>query len=311
MKSNAPFVSVLMPVYNAQEHLSEAIESILNQTYRNFEFIIINDGSVDSSDEIIKAYQSNDSRIKYYKNECNLKLIKTLNKGVSLCRGKYILRMDADDIALINRFEKQINYMEAYSHCVVCGTQLSYIDNDGNKVRDITLPTDNSKIMASFLFYNPIAHPSVIMRTSIIKENKLQYDEDYLHAEDYKLWVELSKFGDCANLGGKLLKYRVSENQISAKYGIEQKLVASKISNDYFVEIMLELGLCNIISYGCYKKIISSNCYDSDILLSWLLANSVFNSRRLKILVYLKVLLYSEYKFKKFVVNSIIKKLFS
>lgn len=115
-----PAISVLMPVYNSEKYLNEAIESILNQTFVDFEFIIINDASNDNSENIIESYQ--DSRIKYFKNEKNLGVAKTLNKGLKLAQGKYIARMDSDDISLPERLYKQFKFMEVYNDIDVCGS---------------------------------------------------------------------------------------------------------------------------------------------------------------------------------------------
>src|ERR1017187_7276972 len=123
MKNNSPYITVLMPVYNAAPFLREAIDSILNQTFKNFELLIINDGSTDNCEEIILTYK--DPRIRYIKNETNIKLISTLNKGIKLSKGKYIVRMDADDISFPDRIEKQVNYMETNPAIALCGTWFS------------------------------------------------------------------------------------------------------------------------------------------------------------------------------------------
>jgi len=117
---NAPAVSVVMPVYNGEKYLRESIDSILNQTYTDYEFIIVNDGSNDKTEEIILSY--NDNRIRYIKNEKNLQIVKSLNRGIELAKGRYIARMDADDISLPRRFEKQITFMENNLEIGVCGT---------------------------------------------------------------------------------------------------------------------------------------------------------------------------------------------
>ena len=120
-----PLISVILPAYNAERFLEEAIDSILAQTYKNFELIVLNDGSTDRTEEIILSY--NDPRIRYIKNESNLKLIKTLNKGIALARGKYIARMDADDISLPTRFEKEIEFMEIHPDIGVCSSKVIHL----------------------------------------------------------------------------------------------------------------------------------------------------------------------------------------
>lgn len=123
MGGEFPLVSVLMPAYNAEVTVVEAMQSILWQTYPHFEFIIINDGSTDATRERILSVS--DARIRYYENEVNQGLVYTLNRGIDLCRGKYIARMDADDISLPTRFEKQVEVMEKSPNIIVCGTEVS------------------------------------------------------------------------------------------------------------------------------------------------------------------------------------------
>lgn len=210
---NGSFVSVLMPVYNGEKYLKEAIDSILSQTYSNFEFLIIDDGSTDKSKEIIKSYK--DKRIRLIENETNLGLPKTLNKGLKLAKGKYIVRMDCDDISLPERIEIQVKYMDGNLDVGISGTR--YIELENGKV--INLPTEFESIKIRLLFHCPINHPSVIIRKSIIIENTLFYDENKIgELEDYDLWLRSSKFTEITNLAVPLVKYRTHENQLTKVY---------------------------------------------------------------------------------------------
>ncbi|AIF50652.1 glycosyltransferase [Pelosinus sp. UFO1] len=207
-----PKVSVIMPVYNAEDYLSQAIESILGQTFTDFEFIIIDDGSTDNSLNIIKTY--NDSRIILIRNETNLKLIASLNKGMNLANGKYIARMDADDISLPERLARQVEFMDQHPNVAVCGT---WVELFGECEQSFWHFPDNPDVAKCVLLFGCcIAHPSAMLRRTIL-ETGLCYSDLYPHAEDYGFWVQIAKKFDITSLPQVLLKYRISGNQKSAK----------------------------------------------------------------------------------------------
>lgn len=211
-----PLVTVLMPVYNAEKYLSEAIDSILAQTYKNIEFLIINDGSTDNSESIILDYQSNISKIVYVKNETNMKLIATLNKGLRMANGKYIVRMDADDISKPFRIERQVEYMESHPEIGVCGSYFTVFGEGINKPYIIKRPLGNYNIKASMLFTNAIGHPNVIIRRSVMIDNGVFYDKRLYRIEDWGLWTELMPYCDFANLPYSVLDYRRTSTQETA-----------------------------------------------------------------------------------------------
>jgi glycosyltransferase involved in cell wall biosynthesis len=230
MKNNKIFVTVLMPVFNAEKHLIEAIISILNQTYIFFEFIIINDGSIDDSENIILSF--NDNRIIYIKNEINLGLIKTLNLGFSLAKGKYLVRMDSDDISDLKRLEKQLEYMESNPEIGLLGSNFIIFGDQNEYVK---YPKDNDEIKIASIFYNPFCHPSVMIRKEIIDKNQLLFNQKYLHAEDYRLWTEFLKITKVHNLQDFLLNYRSHSAQVSK--------VHLKIQNENSIKAQNELLL--------------------------------------------------------------------
>lgn len=209
---NIPIVTVLMPVYNSSAFLKETIDSVLNQTYRDFVFLIIDDGSTDDSLKIINSYS--DNRIKVVKNEKNLKLVATLNKGLQLCETKYIIRMDSDDICDANRIKEQVAFMEANPSIGVSGTFIQLM-KAGKRLK-VKLPTQAKDVKAFMLFNSPLAHPSVILRKRVLSDNGITYDTAFIHAEDYQMWHSISKYSDIANIGKNLLFYRVHENQITS-----------------------------------------------------------------------------------------------
>ena len=206
-----PKISVIMPVYNTYDKdLREAIDSILNQTYSDFEFIIINDGSANNAEEVILSYQ--DSRIKYVKNEQNLKLIATLNKGLDLAQGEYIPRMDSDDISDKTRFEKQMNILENNKNIGLVGTGCVKFP----KYPPTFYLTENEQIKNSLIFeHNAICGASSIMRKSIIDDNNLRYDFKYKHAEDYAMWLKLMNLTEFHNINEILYFYRWHNENVS------------------------------------------------------------------------------------------------
>ena len=206
-----PLVSVVLSVYNGEKYLDEAIESILNQTYEKFEFIIIDDGSTDGSLEIIKSY--NDKRIVLISRE-NRGLIASLNEGVQTAKGKYIARMDADDIALENRLEEQVTFMEKKLDIGICGTGVIGFGEE-IKEKPWLLSKSDKTIKTELLFSSCFAHPTVMIRRELMVENKLYYDKNFLHAEDFELWTRMAEYTKFANLKLPLLKYRIINNSIT------------------------------------------------------------------------------------------------
>ena len=234
-----PMVSVLLPVYNAEKYLSEAIDSILNQTYANFEFIIINDGSIDNSEKIILSY--NDRRIRYIRNEKNIRLVASLNKGIQLARGRYLVRMDADDISMPNRIEKQVTFMENNLKVGVCGSYLR-VFGDERRVVISKLPIMDKDIRASLLVRNSLGHPNVIIRKSTLTVNGVCYDERFYRMEDWGLWITLMpkcKFANCPEV---LLNYRwvnTSESRINTK-DEKHLIISMKVVKLFFSQLAID-----------------------------------------------------------------------
>lgn len=210
----SPLVSVIMPVYNSEKFVAEAINSILVQTFTNFEFIIIDDGSTDNSYAIIKSFA--DKRIQVYHNEENCGLVYCLNKGVSIARGKYIARMDADDISMPRRLEKQVAYLEAHPECSVLATYIDIIDEDSRPKlpwfteRAARTPEEIFQIM---VHENCIAHSTVVLRTADLPQPA--YLRVHL-AEDWDLWLRILRKGPVIHkLTESLVKYRVHKSSIT------------------------------------------------------------------------------------------------
>lgn len=209
--STPPMISVIMPIYNGELFLREAIDSILNQTYTNFEFIIIDDGSTDQTAAILNTYS--DPRIIRITHPQNLGLVKSLNDGIAQARGEYFARMDADDISFPERFEKQIQFMNDHPEIGMLGGNVQVIDTAGNLGVVSTLPTTSTYMLWKMCFENPIRHPTVLMRTKIIKQ--LEGYRDFKASEDYDLWQRMSEITKLANLNDILVFYRLHGNNLS------------------------------------------------------------------------------------------------
>lgn len=204
-------VSVIMPAYNAEKYIAQAIESILGQTFGDFEFIIINDCSTDRTEEIVLSYE--DPRIVYLKNDENLGVAKTLNKGLAAAKGKYIARMDADDIALPERLEKQMAYMAANEDVAVLGTNVESF-NDLGTICTGWSATEPEQMKVDLLFACGLAHPSVMMRADEIRDLG-GYDPEFNGLEDYELWCRVLEKHQITTLPDILLKYRIHGSQVT------------------------------------------------------------------------------------------------
>ena len=216
---NLPLVSVLMPCYNVEQYVEESLKSILEQTYRNIEVIAINDCSTDNTGVILEQLAKEDNRIQIVNNEKNLKLIKTLNKGITLCNGEYIARMDSDDIALPTRIEKEVQFLESHKdHDIVSTLFYAFRSENPNKKSLHLNPIYDEELRGYMLFKSGICHPAVMIRKRVFTELGLNFEAEYLHVEDYALWSEAIYKTKLANINEPLLLYRVHKNQVSSLY---------------------------------------------------------------------------------------------
>ena len=215
-----PRVTVLMPVYNNANYLQQAIDSILSQTFDDFEFIIIDDASTDETSEIIK--NNSDSRINYFQNKRNLGVALTLNRGLELAKGEYIARFDGDDISYPTRLERQVDYMERHSDTGVVGSWYKLI---WTKHRQVTIhqPWGSSSVKATLCFRNPVCHSAAMIRKSVLEEHNLRYNNEFNRSEDYDLWIRISEFAELDNLPEVLLKVRVRGDSVISSYPEQTK----------------------------------------------------------------------------------------
>lgn len=204
-------VSVILPAYNAEKYIKEAVDSILSQTFRDFELIVINDCSKDSTEQILLSYT--DPRLVYVKNEQNLGVAGTLNKGLSLARGTYVARMDADDISLPERFEMQVAYLDAHPDVAVLGTNVETFNENGPLYTGWSA-TDPKQMKVDLFFSCGLAHPSVMMRADVIRELG-GYDMAFEGLEDYDLWCRVAEKHGVTTLPDILFRYRVHSAQVT------------------------------------------------------------------------------------------------
>lgn len=215
-----PKVSVIMSVFNGEQHLKASIESIFNQTFANFEFIIINDGSTDATVKIIKSY--NDARIKIINNGENIGLTKSLNKALKVAHGEYIARQDADDISMPNRLEQQLKYLESHPQVALLGTGISVVDEQGKEIeKRIMQPNPRASLQKG----NRIVHGSAMFRKSVIEELG-GYNETLKYAQDYELWLRIAKKHEVRNLTSPLYMLRMHKGSILSQKAEEQQMCA-------------------------------------------------------------------------------------
>lgn len=233
-----PKISIIMSVYNSEKFLEESIESLLEQTFKYFELIITDDCSTDNSEHILEGFSKRDPRIILIKNIENIGLTKNLNKMIAIAKGKYIARMDSDDISVANRLETQFNFMENNSQIGVLGADGKIFGEKRNSIF-INRPQFNNEIKAAFFFENLLVHSSVFIRRSIIKEFNILYDENFRIIQDYELWVRMTEFTKFHILPKILVLYRVSDTNISNTTKIKENYrqdILKRIHEYYFIK---------------------------------------------------------------------------
>ena len=248
-----PKARVIMSVYNGEKYLPEAIESILDQTLDDFEFIIVNDGSTDGSSGILDSYSKQDTRIRIIRNDLNIGLTRSLNRALESAKGPYVARMDADDISSSGRLEKQVSFLEKHPDLGLAGCYAVVIDGSGATVKNVVMPEKVNELIRKRNYY---LHGSIMVRTDIIRELG-GYDEEMRYAQDYELWLRLSKTHKMGVVPEFIYKCRVHGDAILNRKYFSQifytALAKSKAlhnKNRYSMSFLLELLYC----YGYIYK---------------------------------------------------------
>lgn len=230
-----PRVSVIMGIYKEPiEWMSIAVNSILEQTFKDFEFIIVNDcPDRKENTQFLAEYSKKDTRIVVVNNDVNIGLTKSLNKALDIVHGEYIARMDADDICLPSRFEKQVAYLDRHPNIATVGSWTSRIDENGSETEIVKFETNPRWIKAQLLQNSQLCHPSAMFRRKI-KDYIVRYDESLRYAQDYALWVSIMSYGEISNIPEVLFRYRISGQQITSNKKVEQEECAKIIQKRAF-----------------------------------------------------------------------------
>ncbi|MDE6386403.1 MAG: glycosyltransferase [Lachnospiraceae bacterium] len=244
-----PKVSVLFPVYNGERFLEEAIDSILNQTFRDFELLILLEyGSNAASRDIVESKKA-DQRIRVIENkESKLGLAESLNLGMKTAKGEYIARMDADDISMPKRFEKQVKYLDRHPDIVMCGTAMKGLYDDGH-MDDRGYFTDAGSIRFECMLGNPFGHPTVMWRREVFLRENLFY-RNTPYSEDFELWKRVVERFPCANLKEYLLVYRLHGESASAVYGDTLGGVNDALNKEYLAKHHIEYDVAGAFFRG-------------------------------------------------------------
>lgn len=230
-----PLVSVIMSVYNEEKYIQSSIQSILNQTIQDWELIIIDDCSDDGTINIIKSFD--DERICLYINDSNCGLTKNLNKALSLCRGKYIARMDGDDISLPNRFERQIEYLDKHKDVQLVSC-VAHIMGTGNDF--MYYLGDPEELRVQMLFRSVLVHPGFMMRYELVEQG-YRYNEDFITAQDYEFLSRVVQKHKICNVNEPLIEYRVHSGQVSRKRKENQVILTNRIRDQQLYRVGVHL----------------------------------------------------------------------
>src|SRR3989338_10028386 len=216
MKKNKPLISVVMPAHNVQKYIGSSIESVLNQSFKKLELIIVNDASSDKTLDIIRSFAKKDSRIKVVNNDTILNIARSLNKGISLASSNIIARMDADDIALPNRLELQYKLINSSKNIAVVGSDIVIINSVGNEIGLRKYPESSGELKNCLFKYSPFAHPVVMFRKNVFEEVG-GYNPKYSPTEYLDLWFRMGMNYEFKSIPKLLLRYRLNEKSSSHK----------------------------------------------------------------------------------------------
>lgn len=232
-----PRVSIVMPVYNGERFLNQAIQSLLRQNFSDFELILINDGSRDSSASVLDTYARSDARITVITHTANLGIVIALNEGIARARGQYVARMDADDIAAPTRFEKQVQALDSDSNLSLVGSWAETIDSSGQTVGRVRLPTHDGTIKAGMLLGNQFIHSATMFRRCLF-DTAGPYRNRFPHAEDYDLWLRMIKYSTVSNIPAYLIRLRRYDGGVSYAHPQAQGDATLTLRRQYLTELL-------------------------------------------------------------------------
>ena len=228
-----PLVSIVLPCFNVQKTVEDTLSSLFSQTYDNFEILAIDDCSTDDTLSILTRLAQIDKRLKVFHNDTNIKLSETLNKGIKLASGEYIVRMDADDIALPDRISKQVVFMEQHPEIGISGGSMEIVNAQLEHIGYRSYYTSDEQIRNHIFMFSPFCHPAVIIRKSVLDQSGL-YNKDSYPAEDYELYFRLGMHSKFGNLKDTLIKYRVIEKSMTTGNTKNMELMTVNIRKKYY-----------------------------------------------------------------------------
>jgi glycosyltransferase involved in cell wall biosynthesis len=217
-EGSRPLISVIMPVYNSEKYLTQAVDSILGQTLADLELIAVDDGSTDGTPAILETYRQNDSRMILQRHSQNLGVTAALNTGLALARGRYIARMDADDISLPERFERQAAFLDKNPEIDIIGSAVQMVDERGRNIGVLSAPLDDLAIRWTSFFSASFFHPTIMLRHSILLEHNIQYRASREEAQDYEFFAHLLEYACGANFVEPLIYYRIHSSSVTSYF---------------------------------------------------------------------------------------------
>ncbi len=282
------FVSIIMPAYNVERYLKESINSIIGQSFKNFELIVIDDASTDTTYDILSEYR--DPRIRIYQNSTNQGVARTLNLGLKIAKGKYIARMDADDYCDKDRLLYQVNYLENNPSIGICGTWMRAFNDKNTKI--IKYPIDPASVKTDLFIYCHIGHPTIMGRKEIFHE--FAYDEKFDKAEDYDLWERISERYQITNIGIPLYNYRIHDDSVTWKF----RTIQTEKSDEIRIRQLVKIG----INPTDYEKFLHNSILSNVKIKIW--------KDSLNLLKWIRKILKANKKCNKYPVNKLRKLLF-
>ncbi|MEO1590175.1 MAG: glycosyltransferase family 2 protein, partial [Cyanobacteria bacterium J06632_22] len=246
----SPEVSVVMAAYNDAAYLVQAMDSLLGQRFRDFEVIVFDDASTDATWEILSRYAQQDGRVRAIQNAANMGLTASLNQGFALAQGKYIARMDADDVSLTHRLGTQVAYMNAHPTVAACGSWVKTIGNPSGHVW--RHPTQADEVRYSLLFRSVLVHPTVVIRRSVMEQLGMAYNPAYVYAQDYALWAELAQQFPLVNLPQVLLQYRCHARQRGQAHQADQQAVADQVRRQQLAHLEIAFTASE---FECHRQV--------------------------------------------------------
>lgn len=283
-----PLVSIILATYNDEKYIEQSVNSILSQTLKDFELIIVDDASTDNTKNILENIQKSDNRVKIFRNKNNRGLPYSLNRALHYAKGKYIARMDGDDISLPDRLQKQYNYMEKHKDVDICGAAYKRIGCDSGVC---VVENDSEFIKAMLIYYSPLGHSTWFIRKSFLDKYNLRYNIKFRTSQDYEFLYRIRDFAKYACIQEVLLLYRVHNNSITGKTkGIDKNIVKvqrcilkqlgivanerkinilnGKIDNSVFEKIIQKLFFAQLLLHNKYKRIFAQDALKK-VLKKW------------------------------------------